>query len=426
MRIAYLLARYPALSHTFIFREVAELRKHGFDIRLCSINESDRLISVMPPDEGMEVRRTYYIKRAGIPAILGGNAAEFLRSPFHFLWMLVVVLRAADLDLRQMARMLFYFAEAVMVGRWMRSRDCSHLHVHFGSQVATVAWIVHKLFPVTYSMTIHGPDEFYQAGRMMLSQKVAGAKFVFCISEFARSQLMLLSEPAHWPKLIIAPLGVDPEDFQRAAEPPEDTAFRILCVARYAPAKGIDILMQAAARLRQQGHNLVVRIVGDGPDRRRLASLCKTLGNPCDLLGPAPRTVVPDLLASSDAFVLPSFAEGVPVSLMEAMAAGVPCVSTRIAGIPELIRDEVDGILVPPGNVDELAAAILRLMKEPGLRTRLAETARRRVEQKYNLTRNVDHLARQFELHLKDTLHAPRRSSRPFGHHRVVPHTRPR
>jgi colanic acid/amylovoran biosynthesis glycosyltransferase len=108
---------------------------------------------------------------------------------------------------------------------------------------------------------------------------------------------------------------------------------------------------------------------------------------------------------------------------MEAMAAGVPCISTRIAGIPELIRDEIDGILVAPGSVDELAIAILRLMQEPGLRARLSETGRRRVEHKYNLARNVDHLARLFELHLKDTLHVPRRSSRPFGHHRVVPHS---
>ncbi len=426
MKLAYLLSQYPALSHTFLFREVTGLRERGFDIRLCSINEPDRSRSSLPRDEAAEVDQTFYVKRTGGFSAMAQCTLESLRSPLHVVAGLLLVLRMAASGRIRLLRHLGYLTEAILVGRWMRRERVTHLHVHFGTAVSTVAWLVSKLFPVTYSMTIHGPDEFYDARALLLSEKVADARFVVCISEFARSQLMLLSDPAHWHKLVVRPLGVDPEEFcpKHAVAAAYPEPFRILCVARYAAAKGLDLLIGASTNLSlSQNRDLIVRIAGDGPERERLRQLSSVPGSPCDLVGPVPRTVVPDLLAASDAFVLPSFAEGVPISLMEAMACGVPVIATRIAGIPELIRDGVDGLLVAPGSVTELEAAISRLMDDPALRARLRIAGPRRIRERYNLPHNLDLLAQEFLVRVagkEEEDHASARTGRD-GDHRLVP-----
>jgi len=428
MKLAYLLSQYPALSHTFLFREVTGLRERGFDIRLCSINEPDRLRSALPRDESDEVDHTFYVKRTGKFHALTSCFAECLRSPWHVGGTLLLVLRLAACGPVRLSRLLGYLVEAILVGRWMRRERVTHLHVHFGTAVSTVAWLVSRLFPITYSMTIHGPDEFCDARSMLLSEKVAAARFVICISEFARSQLMLHSDPVHWHKLVVRPLGVDPEEFRPAYKAPAayPEPFRILCVARYAAAKGLDLLIRAANNLSlSQKRDLIVRIAGDGPERERLRQLCASPDSPCDLIGPVPRTVVPDLLAASDAFVLPSFAEGVPISLMEAMACGVPVIATRIAGIPEMIRDGIDGLLIAPGSETELEAAISRLMDDPALRSRLRMAGPRRIRERYNLPHNLDLLAQEFLVRVpgkEEEDHASATAGRD-GDHRLVPHS---
>jgi len=238
----------------------------------------------------------------------------------------------------------------------------THLHVHFANAASTVGLIASRTFPIGFSLTVHGPDEFYDASGLRLAEKIAGASFVCCIGQFARSQLMKLSPPSQWDKLEIGPLGVDPQRFSPRRFRSSPSRFEILCVGRLVPSKGQLVLIAAIERLVKTTPNLRLRLVGDGPERESLerAIAAANLGSYVVLEGSVNQDRIQEFYRQADIFVLASFAEGIPVVLMEAMAMEIPCVSTFVAGIPELIRNETDGILVPPSDDLALATAIKR------------------------------------------------------------------
>jgi glycosyltransferase involved in cell wall biosynthesis len=395
IRLAYLVSQYPAISHTFILREVLRLRELGFEIAVASINPPDRPPEKLTAAEQAEAARSYCVKAHGLGGALSATWATLATQPAGFLRGLKFALRLGGTDVKKLAYSLFYFAEALMLGRWMARQGLHHLHVHFATPAATVALIARQIFPITFSMTVHGPDEFYDAPGYYLSQKIAGASFICCIGYYARSQLMKLSPPEHWDRFEIAPLGVDPALFAprpfRAAPHP----FEVICVGRLTPAKGQAILLDAIAQLRSAGRDVRLRFVGDGPDRPMLERItaARALGDAVVFEGSVNQDRIRELYAAADVFALASFAEGIPVVLMEAMAMTIPCVTTFITGIPELIRDGQDGLLVAPSDAEGLAAAIARLMDEGEVRQRLGEAGRARVEDKYNLHRNIDRLA---------------------------------
>jgi glycosyltransferase involved in cell wall biosynthesis len=249
----------------------------------------------------------------------------------------------------------------------------------------------------TYSLTVHGPDEFYDVEKFYLRQKVEQAKFILCISNFCRSQLMRIAAPEHWDKMRVVRLGVDLNVFlpmPPGLEP--DLGLEILCVGRLVPSKGQLILLRACAILLSRGREIRVRMVGDGPDLQHLQSFAEQEGIPTVFEGAKSHDETRQLLGRADIFALASFAEGVPVALMEAMAMEVPCVSTSIAGIPELIRDGLDGLLVPASDAEALAAALERLAEDPLLRRSLGLAGRKRVHDLYNLPENVSSLASVF------------------------------
>jgi len=221
---------------------------------------------------------------------------------------------------------------------------------------------------------------------------------VVCISQFARGQLMRISDPAHWSKLRLCRLGVAPSQFRFA---PRDGGAvpRLLCVGRLTPAKCQVLLVQACARLRDAGVPFQLTFVGAGPDRERVERAIRELGlqDRITLTGALNQEEVREQFARADIFVLPSLAEGIPVVLMEAMASGVPCVTTPVNGIPELIQHERTGLLARPGDVESLAEQLQRLINEPALRRPLALAARDRVLADFDLERNVVALGRIFE-----------------------------
>src|SRR5215469_4384579 len=395
IRIAYLVSAYPAVSHTFILREVQRLRLSKFEIYTASINAADCSGDGLTNEEQSEAAATFYIKREGIRGALKAHSAVFLHSPRSYLVGLCFALRLGGTDLRRLAMAFCYFAEAVILGHWMESRELSHLHVHFANAAATVGLIASRTFPIRFSLTVHGPDEFYDATGLRLVEKMAGATFVCCIGQFARSQLMKLSPPAEWSKFEIGPLGVDPRLFTPRPFRTSPYQFDLLCIGRLVPSKGQYVLLAAVEHLVKSYPNIRLRLVGDGPDREGLKRtiLSKGLGRWVTLEGSVNQDRIHDYYRQADIFVLPSFAEGIPVVLMEAMAMEVPCVSTFVAGIPELIRNDIDGILVPPSDDQELASAIGRLIDDPGLRRRVGTAGRRRVIEKYDLDRNIARLA---------------------------------
>ena len=401
-RIAYLVSRYPAVSHTFILREVEALRRQGFVIETASINRPDQAPQQMPAREREEAARTYYVKAHGLAGALAAHATALWQRPRAWLAGLVYALRLGGTDLRRIALGVGYFTEALMVGRWMRAHGLPHLHVHFATAAANVGLCVKKVFGSSLSLMIHGPDEFDDVRSQSLAEKIARADFLFCIGSFARSQAMRLSDPAHWRKIDVARLGVDTAQFApRAAA--SAGCFHILCVGRLVAAKGQYVLVEAARRLAAERRDFRVTIVGAGPEEQGLRAAIGEAGlaRHVTMAGALNQDEVRRLYGEADAFVLPSFAEGIPVVLMEAMASGVPCVTTRITGIPELIRSDDEGLLVAPSDAEALAAAIARLIDDPGLRARIAAAARRRVDADFHLERNAARLGSLFARRLE-------------------------
>jgi len=406
LRLLYLLSRYPAVSHTFFLNEIRELRKQGFTVEVASINPSDRSNSSMPADEVEEAKKTFYIKSTGAARAAAIAAKTLLLRPGVFIRGLAAALRLGRCEPNATLFALFYFAEALILGDWMRSRGHRHLHIHFCGPVATVGMLTSMAWGFSYSLTVHGPDEFYDVEKFYLPQKIEHAKFLLCISDFCRSQLMRIAAPEHWDKIHVVRLGIDPNVFfpMREQPEPEKHTLEVLCVGRLVPSKGQLILLRACDLLLSQGYSLRVRLVGAGPDREHLEMFAQQKAITVVFEGAKSHDETRRLLGQADIFVLASFAEGVPIALMEAMAMEVPCVSTRVAGIPELIRDGLDGLLVPASSAEALASTLQRLADDPPLRRSLGEAGRKRVLGLYNLPENVSSLARVLREHAPNNL----------------------
>ncbi len=402
IRLAYLVSRYPAVSHTFILREVLQLRAQGFELHVASINSPDRPSDRLTAEERAEAEATWYVKAAGAAGALRAHLATIATRPGAWLRGLAFALRLGGADLKGLLYAVFYFIEAAMIGQWMQRCGVRHLHVHFATPAAHVALIAAQMFPITYSITVHGPDEFYDVSQYRLTEKIHGASFICTIGAFARSQLMKLSPVTEWDKYEVSPLGVDPAAFSPRPFRDEPEQFELICVGRLVPAKGQHILISAMELLARQGRNILLRLVGDGPDRPSLEAQVARLGLRERVIfeGAVNQDRIRDLYGRADLFVLASFAEGIPVVLMEAMAMEIPCVTTFITGIPELIRDQVDGLLVAPSGIEELAEAIGRLMDDAELRRRLGKQGRLRVMDRYDLNRNTMRLAEIFRRRL--------------------------
>jgi glycosyltransferase involved in cell wall biosynthesis len=404
VRIGYLLSQYPAISHTFFLQEVLGLRARGVPIETASINRPDRPSAEMPVVEAAEARRTHYIKDGRKGRTLRKLLGVLFKRPDVVVRGLLAVATLDGLSLGERGFWLFYLAEALLVGRWMKLRRLQHLHVHFGGPVASVGLLTSLAWKVPYSLTIHGPEELLNVESHHLSTKVAHAKFVFCISDFCRSQLYALVPPSEWDKFTVIRLGVDPLVLTPGARPNSfsmrDDTLRLVCTGRMVPAKGHLILLQAVQMLREKGISLKVTMIGGGPELDSLQRFVVS-NQLADSVNFTKALSHPETLAQlrrADLFALASFAEGIPVALMEAMSLGLPCISTNIAGIPELIRTGVDGLLVPPANAAALASALESLILDSGLRRSLGASARQRIINQYNLPLNQELLAHTFRL----------------------------
>jgi glycosyltransferase involved in cell wall biosynthesis len=401
--VAYVVSQYPTLSMIWIIREVLQLRRMGFRVDVASINAPDRTGKGLTDDEAREASTTYYVIPDGLKGALVSHAYTLIRHTRGYLRGLRRAVALGRFDLRAVAMNIAYFTEALMIGRWMRAKGHGHLHAHLGSQAATVAMMVKEVHGFGYSITFHGPDEFYDAYRQYLPEKVAASDFIVCISNFARSQLMKLSSYEHWNKLTVSRLGIDPSVFVPSSRPLSSGTFEIICVGRLTPAKGQHLLLDAVARLVALGRSVRLRLVGDGVDRasleRHAAEL--RLGGACVFEGGVNQDRIRELYGQADCLCLASFAEGIPVVLMEAMAMEIPCLSTHITGIPELIRSGRDGLLVAPSDVDGLVSALSELMDNPERRRELGRQGRLRVTEQYDLATNVRRLARIFSERVK-------------------------
>jgi glycosyltransferase involved in cell wall biosynthesis len=399
--LAYLLSQYPAVSHTFLLDEITGLREMGFTIETASINNAgtDRPLT---SEETAAANSTYYVKKRGALRAAAVTVRTLFTRPLVFFRGLLAALTGAGVDPYRILFAGFYFAEAMLVADWMRERDLHHLHIHFGGSVSNIGRIAALAAKVPYSITFHGPGEFFDQTEFLLRQKAEDAAFTLCISDFGRGAIMRIVAPEHWPRIHTARLGVDTSLF--AARTPRSIAVpvQILCVGRLVSMKGQRVLLEAAGQLAARGHNLHITFIGEGPDAAELAACASTLGldDSVYFLGALTHAQICTRLSEADVFVLPSFAEGIPVALMEAMAIQLACVSTWSSGIPELITHNVDGLLVQPGSIEGLVDALESLLTSPQLRSRLGIAARQRVLSAYEQRTNLEHTAELFRKHI--------------------------
>jgi len=375
VKIAYLVNRYPKASHSFIRREIHALEELGFEVVRISIRApGDDLVDAR---DQQEARRTEVLLRPA--TLLVGLLATVLAHPLAFLRALRGALRLGRNSDRGRLVHLAYLAEACGLVRLARAHGVHHVHAHFGTNPPAVAWLAHELGGLAYSFTVHGPEEFDRPQGLKLATKVADARFVATVSEFSRSQLYRWSSHADWRKIHVVHCGVD-ELFLGAGPQPVPAVARLVCVGRLCEQKGQLLLVEAAARLKAEGRAFELVLAGDGELRAPIEEAVRRQGleGTVRITGWLSNERVREEILAARALVLPSFAEGLPVVLMEALALGRPVLSTYVAGIPELVVPQRSGWLVPAGDVEALTAAMREVLDAPP--ARLEELGRQGAE----------------------------------------------
>ncbi|MBV9309420.1 MAG: glycosyltransferase family 4 protein [Solirubrobacterales bacterium] len=402
-RIAYLTGRYPAPSHTFVLGEVENLRELGMGIDSFSIWRS-KPEDLLSDADRAEQRRTFTFLPPSLGLYLKAHFAA-ARAGGRYLSHLADALRLAPPGARGKLLAVSWFLESIVMWQECRRRQIRHIHAHLNGTAPAVAMLATRFAncnsdqPInTWSMTVHGPSEFYDVKGEQLSAKIKDASFVVCVSDYARSQLMTLVEEEEWDKLLVVRCGVRYKNFVARPRDATSREANILSVARLAPAKGQAVLVDAIAELANQGVEARVKLIGEGPKRASLEDRIARLGlaDRFELVGAVGAHRVPGFYEQADVFCLSSFAEGLPIVLMEAMAAELPVVAPRTMGIPELVRDGVNGLLVTPGRPDELAAALGRLIGDPELRIALGRAGRQTVADEFSLEQSAMQLSRLF------------------------------
>jgi glycosyltransferase involved in cell wall biosynthesis len=380
-RIAYLTGEYPRATDTFIQREVAALRELGHEVETCSIRQTG-VEHLVGPEQKEEAANTFYVlKAAKSPLHLMRCHWRFLReNPTRYWRSLRLALATNPGGMRAMMYQIFYFLEAAVLADHLRDNRVGHLHNHIAKSSCSVAMLMSKMSGIPYSFTLHGPDIFFAPDHWRLDKKIETAEFVACISHFCRSQAMSFSKTTDWDKLHIVHCGVDPD---RYGGIPGAGGKHLLFVGRLAAVKGLPVLLDALTGLK----DTQLTVIGDGPDRTALEAQARGLGlaDRVDFVGYKSQSEVAEALQSHDVFVLPSFAEGVPVVLMEAMAAARPVLTTRIAGVPELVEDGVSGRLVAPGNAEELAAVLQDLCADTDMQVSMGQKGREKILREFTL-----------------------------------------
>ncbi|MBD0362986.1 MAG: glycosyltransferase, partial [Coleofasciculus sp. C3-bin4] len=364
MTIAYLVNQYPKVSHSFIRREIAGIEACGIQVARFSIRSCGS--ELVDEEDKRELEKTRFVLGIGKVGLLFALLRVAITRPIRFLsalWLMLQVGRKSD---RGVLRHLAYLAEACVLLGWFSELGIAHVHAHFGTNSTTVAMLCRALGGPPYSFTVHGPEEFDKAEAIALTEKIKRAAFVVAISSFGKSQLYRWCDHEQWSKIQVIHCGVDDMFLTQAPIPVPDQP-RLVCVGRLCEQKGHLLLLEAAGQLVAEGLSFMLVLVGDGPLRTEIETMITRLGlqDHVEITGWASNSEVHQHILASRAMVLPSFAEGLPVVVMEALALSRPVISTYVAGIPELVEPEICGWLVPPGSVEALTNAMRTALQLP-------------------------------------------------------------
>lgn len=366
MRVAYLINQYPKVSHAFIRREILALERQGLEVLRIAMRGWDG--DLVDADDLRERERTRYILQGGIIPTLLALLQIALKQPVRFLSALALALRMSRHADRPWPYHLFYLAEAARILPWMKDFGARHVHAHFGTNSAEVAMLANALGGPPYSFTVHGPEEFDKPVAIGLAEKIRRARFVVAVSSFGRSQLFRWVGHEQWHKIKVVRCGIEPAFHQHLqGDIPVPVNSRLVCVGRLCEQKGQLLLVEAAARLHEKGIDFELVLAGDGEMRPQIeTAICAyQLEHKVRITGWISSNQVRDEILAARAMVLPSFAEGLPVVLMEAFALNRPVISTYIAGIPELVVKGENGWLIPAGDVNDLVVALEECLFTP-------------------------------------------------------------
>lgn len=389
MRLAYLCNLYPAVSHSFVRREIEAVECAGHQVHRFSIRPPRA--DLKDPADRREAEQTEVVLGQGAPQLLLAALILLTTRPIKTFDAVASACRLSGPGWRAKFRHLAYWLEAAWLVRRLGGLGVQHLHAHFGTNPAAVAAIVRSWGGPSFSFTAHGPDEFDAPVTLSLPAKVEAASFVAAISSFGRSQLMRWSSPEHWGRIGVVRCGLDRQFLDAVAKPVPASSTEFVCVARLSAQKGLPLLIAACERLREYGEHVSLTIVGDGEMREELEAEVerRELGDIVTLAGIQTSDEIRSHLERCRAFVLPSFAEGLPVVIMEALAAGRPVIATAVAGIPELV-DGACGWLIPAGSEDALVGAMTAaLHAEAEDLSAKGEVGRRRVLEMHDADRNA-------------------------------------
>lgn len=353
MRVAYIINQYPKVSHSFIRREMAAVERLGVFVDRYAIR-TDASELVDPADKA-ELERTRVLWHEGKAGLFVQALQGFLLFPGPAIAALGFAFQFGWRSERGLMLHVLYWLQALILCRCLKDQPVDHLHAHFGTNSATVACLVSHICAVPFSFTVHGPEEFDKPAFIGLPEKIIQAQSVIAISSYGRSQLYRLVDYENWQRIHVVHCGLEPAFFAEAA-PPLPTTPSFVCVGRLCEQKGQALLLDAWAQLMGRGYDAKLILAGDGPMRPEIEKKRADLGleDSIEITGWISSDEVKHHIAASTALLLPSFAEGLPVVIMEAMAQHRPALSTYVAGIPELVRPAETGWLIPAGNVDAL------------------------------------------------------------------------
>lgn len=389
-KVLYIAARLPALSETFVYNEVLGLRRVGVNVAVASVHAPQRELGDEALDALAEEAVTVYGDGAG--ALLAAALAEIVTHPLRGLGTLIAGLGDAllgrDVPAARRPKLFWQCLGGLALARRIRARGIAHIHAHMAHVPTSIAMYAARQLGIGFSFTGHANDIFQQ--RTLLPAKLRRAAFVACISHWHRAYYR---EYADLPdqRLPIVRCGVHlPDEAPPRAE--SDAPPLIVAVGRLIPKKGFDLLVRAVARLIAEGERCRCQIIGGGPQQQYLEGLIagEKVGAHVELAGPQTHKVVKRMVAQGDIFALPCRVDptgdrdGIPVALMEAMAAGVCAISGDLPAIRELIKHDETGMMIPPGDVDALVDVLRRLINAPGLRSRLAEQGRAHVRAEFS------------------------------------------
>jgi colanic acid/amylovoran biosynthesis glycosyltransferase len=406
LKVAYIMSRFPHLPETFILREMVEMEKRGVEVALYPL--------IVQPQSVIHTEAQSWVQRARrLPwmshEILLANWKQFIANPILYVKLFLRILVGNFPSPKFLVRALFMFPKVVCMANLMRSDGVSHIHAHYATYPALAAWIIYKLTGISYSVTAHAHDIYVD--RTMLSPKIRDASFVVAVSEYNR--LFLSKHLGEWVlnKCHVIHCGIEPDRYQPSENKPS-TRFEIISIGSLQPYKGQSYLVEACVLLQQRGIPFRCRIIGGGELYSELERLIAryNLQNKVVLTGPLTQEYVAKMLGEANCYVQPSIIapsgkmEGIPVSLMEAMACGLPVVATRISGIPELVHHEKTGWLVPEKDSVALADAMAFVFSYKEQARVLAEAGRQLVLESFGIVGNTEMLYLLFKKHVGVTL----------------------